>query len=312
MSIRRNQSEVRNVLALCNPESGQGSKIVEAFRALSTSWDAIDGVNVFYQESRSVEDGRAKTCRAIQAGVDTIFVVGGDGMINSIGADLIGTDVKLAVLPAGSGNGFARHFDIPTRFEKAAKALLNGRTMKIDVGYLNDHPFFVTASLAWDADLVSGFEKSPIRGIAPYVFAGIYKYFTYEPQSYTLTIDGNDRKINRPLMLTIANLTQFGGGAKIAPNARADDGMLSLVYVPHMEPLDLVPKIYRLFDGSVNKIPELETVQFKNLRVVREREDPVQVDGELINVGVDIRVEVKPQALNVVVPQRQKGEASLP
>jgi diacylglycerol kinase (ATP) len=302
MTIKRGQENVRDVLALFNPDSGQGSKLVEAFRALNTSWDAQEGINVYYQESRSIEDGLAKTQRAIESGVDTVVVIGGDGMVNTIGAELIGTDVKLAVLPAGSGNGFARHFDIPGRLDKAAKSLLTGRTMKIDVGYLNDRPFFVTASLAWDADLASGFDKSPIRGIAPYVFAGIYKYFTYEPQTYTMTIDGKDKEIRKPLLLTIANLTQFGGGAKIAPNARADDGQLSLVIIPHMEPHLLVPKIHRLFDGTINKIPELEAISFKELRVYRQREDPVQMDGELLEMGAEIRIEVKQKALNVIVP----------
>ncbi|HEX05143.1 MAG TPA: hypothetical protein ENH10_08335, partial [Bacteroidetes bacterium] len=249
----------RNVLALFNKHSGTGFRSSELFKSLRSSWDNSPEINLAYQESKSIEDGRFKVRQAIASGVDTIIVVGGDGMVNSIGSQLVGTDVKLTVLPAGSGNGFAHHFDIPTQMEKAAKALRHGRLIKVDVGYINDHPFFVTTSLAWDADLVDGFEKSPMRGVAPYIFAGIYKYFTYEPQKYTLIVDGKEKVIERPLLLTIANLSEYGGGAKIAPNAHADDGQMWLVAVPHMEAYELLPKLRRLFDGSINKIPELET-----------------------------------------------------
>ncbi|MCB2211734.1 diacylglycerol kinase family lipid kinase [bacterium] len=299
----------RNVLAIFNPQSGVGFRPSDILNALREPWDSFPDINLTYQESRNIEDGVGKIRRAMDCDVDTVIVIGGDGMVNTLGAQLIGTDVKLAVLPAGSGNGFARHFDIPNNAEKAAKALIKGEVMEIDVGFVNDHPFFVTASLAWDAELVADFEKMPIRGIAPYVFAGIYKYFTYEPQDYHLNLDGEEIHIEKPLLLTAANLTQYGGGAKIAPEARADDGLLTLVAVPRMEPHELLLQIRRLFDGSISKIPELKTWQFKKMTVQREQAGKVQVDGELMDADKDVVIEVKPKALKVIVPKgREKKD----
>lgn len=303
MAITPSSDTIREVLVLFNPSSGTGFRVGELQSAFSGSWDSEDGIDLHYQESRSPEDGIAKVRRAVERGVDTVIVVGGDGIIHTVGAELIHTPVRLGVIPTGSGNGFARHFDIPTRIERAAVALLRGQEMPVDVGLLNDRPFFITASLAWDADIVNGFEKSPVRGIAPYVFAGIYKYFTYEPQTYELIVDGEPITLEKPLVLTLANLTQFGGGAKIAPNTRADDGRLALVAVPHMEPPELLPQIRRLFDGTIEKIPEVRTASFEHMIIKRQREDPVQVDGELMQTGKRIEVKVLPRAIRVLVPR---------
>ena len=129
---------------------------------------------VWYQFSKSIGDSRNKVKDAIEHDVDTVIVVGGDGMINSIGNLLLGTGVILGVIPTGSGNGFARHFEIPLQPEKAIRSLAKGRVTEIDVGTANGRPFFITCSLAWDAAIVKSFEKSPVRGILPYVFAATY------------------------------------------------------------------------------------------------------------------------------------------
>lgn len=118
--------KVRKVRALYNPKSGLGMNSAETVRAaLQETWD-VPGIDLTYQVSKSAEDGIAKTRRAVEDGVDTVIVIGGDGMVNTIGSALVGTDTALAVLPAGSGNGFARHFDIPLQLEKASKLLFEG------------------------------------------------------------------------------------------------------------------------------------------------------------------------------------------
>jgi YegS/Rv2252/BmrU family lipid kinase len=294
--------ETRRVRVLFNPKSGIGTSIEDVRYALQRQWD-VDGIDLTYQVSLSKDDGLAKVKRAVDDGVDTFIVIGGDGMINSIGSALIGTGAALAVIPAGSGNGFARHFDIPLDIEKAAKKLKSGRRMPIDVGFVNGQPFFVTCSLAWDADLVRGFEESPVRGIIPYVFAGIYHWFTYHPQDFHLELDGEEITLEEPMLLTVANLTQYGGGARIAPNAKPDDGLLELVSASKPDPIPFVREAHKLFDGSLDKMKSITTRRFKRMRVRREREGAVQVDGELLEMGKDFVIEVEPEALEVIVPQ---------
>lgn len=301
----RQMTDCRKVRVMINPRSGMGISLEEIRNVLEPIWD-VDGIDLTYQISRSVEDGVRKAKSAVRDNVDTVLIVGGDGMVNSIGSALIGTNTALGLLPTGSGNGFARHFDIPLNIREAAILLKEGRRVSIDVGYANDHPFFVTCGLAWDADLVKGFEEFPIRGVLPYVFAGIYRWFTYEPQRMELTIDGQDYVSDRPIVLTVANLTQYGGGAKIAPYAQPDDGYLELVEVRAMDSVVLASKVHHLFDGSIEKVEEANTRRFKRMEIKRERATELQVDGELLKMDKDFAISVEPGALSILAPPKSE------
>lgn len=291
------------VRVLINPSSGIGSSFTRARDALLEHWD-LPGTELTFQFSKSKEDSKEKVRRAADEGVEVLLVMGGDGMINTIGSLLIGTDVAMGVIPTGSGNGFARHFDIPLDSAKAIAALADAQVKTIDVGFANDIPFFVTCSLAWDAALVDAFEKSPVRGILPYVFAGVYEFFEYQPQPFTFRIDDRDEFTIEDLQLcTIANLTQYGGGAQIAPDAKSDDGLLQLVTVRRGDFAKVLPMIGKLFDGTLDRMKEIETHSFKTLTVRRKKEGPMQFDGELITAPAEVHIRVEPRALNVLVPQ---------
>ena len=170
------ESPLRRVRVLINPHSGLSRSFGELQEVFERYWGNPE-IDLSYQFSRSAEDGQGKARRAIDDGVDTILVAGGDGMVNSIGSVLVDTSVALGVIPTGSGNGFARHFNIPLIPQKAVQALAYSKRQRIDVGLANGQPFFVTCSMAWDAAIVRTFEKSPIRGMLPYVLAGAVEQF---------------------------------------------------------------------------------------------------------------------------------------
>ncbi|WFB35339.1 diacylglycerol kinase family lipid kinase [Kiritimatiellota bacterium B12222] len=297
-----NEPSPQNILVLINPNSGLGVSLRILLDTFQDVWDQ-DGRRVWYQLSKSKADSEDKVRLAIQKGIDTIFVVGGDGMINSIGTQLLGTDVRLGVIPTGSGNGFARHFEIPLTPQKAIQTLAKGKTMSIDVGHANGRPFFVTCSLAWDAAIVKSFEKSPVRGIIPYIFAATYELFDYKPEVFQLELDGIDQgTVEQPMLFTIANLTQYGGGALIAPQATADDGYLWLTYAKKADVPKLIPQLPKLWDGKIGEIDGVTIKKFKQLRVIRESAQPIQVDGELVTSPKEVEIKIQPHALKVLVP----------
>ncbi|NCC50347.1 MAG: diacylglycerol kinase family lipid kinase [Spartobacteria bacterium] len=295
-------SGLRKVRVLINPKSGLAWSFGAMQEVLERAWDMPD-VDLSYQFSRSIEDGQAKARRAVDDGVDTIIVVGGDGMINSIGAVLVNTETALGVIPAGSGNGFARHFGVPLRPEQAAKSLPRGGRTKIDAGLVNDRHFFVTCSMAWDAALVRSYEKSPIRGILPYVFSAVSEFLNYHPQPLHVILDDKEElEFTDPVVFTVANLSQYGGGALIAPHACADDGFLELIVLLKKDTARVLPHITRLFDGSIRKIPDGLFRRFQRLELRRKKKAPVQVDGELVNEGTTLVVQVLPKALTIITP----------
>ena len=297
---------LRRVRVLVNPKSGLGFSF-DSFWGIVEEQFGPFGADVSYQFSRDVADGRRKAESAVRDGVDALIVVGGDGMVNSIGSALVGTPVALGVVPTGSGNGFARHFGIPLDLPGAVRALARSRRRTIDVGAANGRPFFVTCSLAWDAAIVRGFEAFPFRGIVPYVFAAASELIAYEPQPFEVALDGEPAQVFAdPVIFTLANLTQYGGGAQIAPQARSDDGQMEMVVVLRQDlPLVLV-NVARLFNGTLDRLPQVLTRRFRTLTVRRRRATPIQLDGELVEAGAEVEIRLLPQTLSVLVPEEAR------
>ena len=297
---------LRRVRVLVNPKSGLGFSF-DSFWGIVEEQFVPFGADVSYQFSRDVADGRRKAEGAVRDGVDALIVVGGDGMVNSIGSALVGTPVALGVVPTGSGNGFARHFGIPLDLPGAVRALARSRRRAIDVGAANGRPFFVTCSLAWDAAIVRGFEAFPFRGIVPYVFAAASELIAYEPQPFEVALDGKPAQVFAdPVIFTLANLTQYGGGAQIAPQARSDDGQMEMVVVLRQDlPLVLV-NVARLFNGTLDRLPQVLTRRFRTLTVRRRRATPIQLDGELVEAGAEVEIRLLPQTLSVLVPEEAR------
>jgi diacylglycerol kinase (ATP) len=291
---------MKQILVLINPKSGTGGPY-RYISAIEKVWDTPEH-DLSFQFSQSAEDGAEKVQRAIARGTETILVVGGDGMVNSIGCELVGTDVNLGVLPAGSGNGFARHFQIPLNPDAAAKALLKGFIKRIDVGKANDRLFFVTCSMAWDGALVKSFEKYPFRGLVPYVLAGAQQLFEYKAQPFHIEIDGKPMDFKQPLIFTVANLSQFGSDFLVAPDAKADSGNLELVAVEKNDIPQVLSQIHRFIEKTFHHHPLVTNCHFKTMTVHRKSASPLQIDGELMKAENTVHIEVIPNALNVIVP----------
>jgi YegS/Rv2252/BmrU family lipid kinase len=299
---RVNRTVSRRVLALVNRKSGLRRSFEAVRSALDEFWD-LPGIDLVYQFCQSAADGTDKARRAVERSVDIVLVAGGDGTVNSVGRALIGTEIAMGVIPTGSGNGFARHFGIPLSPSKAARALAAATATKIDVGFAGDRPFLVTCSMAWDAAIARSFERSPIRGIIPYVFAGVQEFFEYQPQDIAVELDGRERlTFPAPIVFTVANLTQYGGGARIAPHARHDDGFLELVTASRQDIPVLLANLNRFFDGTIDRIPKVVSRQFRRMVVRRERAAAIQIDGEFVEAPAEVEVRVAPGALNVLVP----------
>lgn len=291
---------MKQVLVLINPKSGTGGTY-RYIQAIEKVWDTPEH-DLSFQFSQSAEDGAAKVERAIEHGTETVLVVGGDGMVNTIGSVLVGTSARLGVLPAGSGNGFARHFQIPLTPDAAAEALFYGTNQRIDVGQANGRLFFVTCSMAWDGALVESFEKYPFRGLVPYVLAGAQQLLEYKAQPFIVQLDNERIYFNNPLIFTVANLSQFGSDFLVAPDAQADSGYLELVAIEKKDMPFVLGNIQRFVEKTFHKHKLVTNRLFKKMLVQREYPSPIQLDGELMITGKNIEIEVHPSALNIIVP----------
>ncbi len=231
-----------------------------------------------------------------------VVAVGGDGTINEIARGLVNTQTALGVVPAGSGNGFARNMNIPLNQQEAIRALLQPGFRRIDVGKLHEHYFINVAGLGLDAAIAWNFEQFGMRGPLPYFIVGVREYFKFKPEKTIIEIDGQ-RLERTPLLLSIANAPQYGNGAVIAPNAVPDDGKMELCILNPIPLWRTVVNLHRLFDATIDRLKEMEIIPVSSFTIYRERYQTIHTDGDPYEAPRELQFSLLPRALEVVVPR---------
>ncbi len=239
----------------------------------------------------------------LKKGFIYIVAVGGDGTVNEIGKALIGTKGTMGILPAGSGNGLARHLKIPMTLKKAIQVINHHKIIKIDYGIINDNHFFCTCGVGFDANIGKKFAAAGKRGFETYIKTTISSYFKYKPKKYTLKI--NNKKIKkRAFLITFANASQYGNNAYIAPNANIQDGLMdiSILYpFPTIRAIELGTK---LFTKKLHKSKYLETIKAQTVRVSRKKKGAVHLDGEPYQFGKKLNITIIRKGLKMLVSQK--------
>ena len=290
----------KKIAFVINPISGPNRNPVKLMNRIARTFGnkGIDYV-ILHTEQRG--DGTRLAREAIAAGAEIVVAVGGDGTINEVGRGLIGTTAALGVVPAGSGNGFARNFKIPLHQPTAIEKLLNPRIVQIDAGTINGHYFFNVAGVALDAIISASFEAYGRRGALPYFIISVREYFRYQPESFQLRF--NRHVLERsPILLSIANAPQYGNGAIIAPTARADDGLLDLCILSPMPLFRTLWNLPRLFNGTIQNLDAMEIIRVRHIHIQRERVGYIHTDGDPHLEGKELDIHVLPAKLRLALP----------
>ncbi len=240
----------------------------------------------------------------VRQGITTIVAVGGDGTINEVASALVKTPCRLGIIPAGSGNGLARHLGIPLQVPEALQLIMNHRIQKIDAGKVNGKYFFCTCGTGFDASVGKKFSRDSRRGMLSYVRATIHQYITYSPKSYILKTGHKKIKL-KAFLVTFANSGQYGNNAYIAPNAVIDDGMLDLCILRPFPRSSTISLGLRLFFKNIDQSPYLEVMRVKNASLKRKgrKKITIHLDGEPMELPGKLKIKVVAQALHVMVPQ---------
>lgn len=227
--------------------------------------------------------------------------IGGDGTFNEVASAMVGSSVKLAHIPRGSGNGLARMLKIPGRFKKVPGYLSSGKIQIIDAGKINDKHFFCTAGFGFDALIAHHFSTSNSRGLKSYVRYTLKSFFSYKGLEADFTLD-DEKFSGRFFSVTIANANQFGNNAFIAPDAKIDDGWLDVTMVrpfPHI----LTPVIVlALFGKWIDKFPFVEHRRVKNVRINAVSLPHFHRDGDVEEIQLPAQIGVIPKAIQMLVP----------
>jgi diacylglycerol kinase (ATP) len=231
-----------------------------------------------------------------------VIAWGGDGTINEVASALAFDDVPMGIVPAGSGNGLARELGVSRRPERAIADALAAVPRPMDLGEVNDRLFVNIAGLGFDAHIAALFNapENTRRGFAGYFAITMRSLRSYQAGDYRITTD-EGRIDAHAVLVTVANSAQFGNGARIAPGAKVDDGLLDLVVVEERSRFRTLCHMPRLFNDSVARMPGCTIRRLTRATIESDRPMRFHVDGELVEGGTSLRVRVHPGALQIAV-----------
>jgi YegS/Rv2252/BmrU family lipid kinase len=258
----------------------------------------------YWLETTEKDAGRAQTEEALAATVDLVVACGGDGTVTACAEVLAGTDVPLAILPAGTGNLLARNLGLPVDIEAALQVAVHGTDRRIDTGVVNGASFMVMAGVGFDARLLADTpDKSKRRmGSLAYVASG-FRNLRGRGRRVTVSLDHRIRTRRRVRSVLIGNVGTLQGGIPLLPDAEPDDGLLDVALLGPQRLVEWASLAAHVLDGRRNDLPGgLERRQATHVVVQLEQPTLWQLDGEVIGETTRLEASINPGSLLVRVP----------
>lgn len=283
---------------IMNPISGTVSKA-----AIPHLIETTINRDVFDYEIRMTEFAGHASQLAAEArdkGRDVVVAVGGDGTVNEVARAIVHSDSALGIIPCGSGNGLARHLMIPMDVKKSIEIINQCEIHDLDYGLINGQPFFCTCGMGFDAFISMKFAMSGKRGPITYAENVLKEGLTYKPETYHVE-DETGTKRYRAFLISIANASQYGNNAYIAPQASMSDGLLDVII---MEPFDMLeaPQIsIDMFNKTLDKNSKIKTFKAKRIHVHREKPGVIHYDGDPVMTDADVDVSLESKGIKIVV-----------
>jgi YegS/Rv2252/BmrU family lipid kinase len=240
---------------------------------------------------------------AVKNQTDIIVAVGGDGTINEVSGQMIGSDSILGIVPRGSGNGLARHLNIPLVPKNALRLINQGYHSSIDTGWINGRHFISLAGVGFDALVAKHFARTRTRGFLTYFNIVANRYLKYRPKKYSLDFKNGMLVNTRALFVTVANSNQFGYNTTIAPNAKLNDGLLDVVIVSKPKLLELPMIANLLLLKRIDQSSSVQIISTPEVVIERRRKRVVNIDGEPVKLEKKLEIKVNPLSLKVIIPK---------
>lgn len=291
---------MKRALAIINPISGTGSKR-SVPELLGRAYQDTP-FELFFTYTREAGHAEELARRAAAEGYDHVIAVGGDGTVNEVARGLLHSSTALGIIPKGSGNGLARTLGIPMNAEQAIAALVGAQRASIDACQVGDRPFFCTCGMGFDAAVSWSFAEADKRGPMTYLQTMVSEYRSFSPDSYRVTLDDAEPFETEAFVLVLANASQYGNNAYIAPAADLSDGLIDLAIIRPFPVLEAAVVLGDLMLGRLEGNKHYETLRARRVRIERGAVGPVHLDGEPFELGATLEVEVLPLALQVLLP----------
>ena len=290
---------MKKVLFVINPHSGVDRK--KAMQNLIKQNLDLQQFTYEIAWTKYPKHGIEIAKKAVLDGIDILVAVGGDGSVNDIVNGILNTDVCLAIIPKGSGNGLSRSLQIPMNTQKAIQLINTGNVTKIDVGKINEHLFVSNAGVGFDALVTDKFSKSKKRGFKAYSKIITQHLLSYKPLLLSIEIDGKKMQ-ESAFMFTVANGVQLGYGFKIAPLADVQDGLFDIVILRKFPKLFAFPIALLAFMGKIHQSRFVTHFRGRHIKIENPNLTKMQFDGESASCDQVVTIDLIAQSLKVIVP----------
>lgn len=297
----------RKILYFINPISGTGRKTsLEDVIRERTAEQKIHFEILPAEKSGRYQFLKEKVKREK---ITDVVICGGDGTVNQVAFALLGTDINIGIIPAGSGNGLAFAAKIPKQTTLALDHIFRGRSSYIDAFYINDYFSCMLCGIGFDAQVAHDFAASGQRGLTTYVKQSVRNLFKASPYTFDITIKEKSFSVEA-FFISIANSNQFGNNFTIAPKASLNDGLLDIIVVKKMSKLRLVWAVLQQIRSG--KIQQNEEKNFHKGEVLYFQTDqlviynpllaPLHVDGDPVVTHKKLTVKILPAAFKLFRP----------
>lgn len=273
----------RRFLFIINPKAGTGGKT--SIAKTIQHWletNKINGEVVFTEYA-----GHAIEIASRSKEETIVVAVGGDGTVNEVCRGLMQSRQTLGIIPCGSGNGLARHLEIPLNMESSLQNLLNGPSLALDVLNVNGHISVNVSGIGFDAAVAESFAEGKGRGLKNYIKIMLKLYHSF-PE---FQIIKQDKRISA-WMISICNSSQYGNDAFISPTSKTDDGTFELAFLRKPRIIDIPYLAYRMMCKKITDSQYYACVSAKRYELELQESQPLHVDGEYIGREQHLVVEI--------------------
>lgn len=311
-------------LVIVNPKSAGGATSERWAQTASDFRAHFGAFQVAFTKKQG--DGIALAKRGANAGRRFIIACGGDGTINEVANGILesGKSVELGILPSGTGGDFRRTLGMPSETREAASLLRMGATKTIDAGkvtfynhdgeqvsryFLNVSSFGLSASIIGRVKSRSPLDWLPlnaVRGRASFAISTLQEVFDLDFVTVRVKLDDKEEKLLNTINFCVANSRYFGGGMKIAPDAKLNDGLLDVVNIGDIKTAKILLNAYKLYNGTHLDLAEIKSTQATRVEVAPSNPNQkiyLETDGELPG-RLPAIYEVVPNALRIRVPKQ--------
>ena len=289
-----------------NPISGSGSK-----KGIPEAIDKYINTELFDYEIRITEyAGHAChiATEAKEQGVDVVVAVGGDGTVNEVARAIVESNTALGIIPCGSGNGLARHLMRPMNVKKCLQVINKCEIHSLDYGKINEHCFFCTCGMGFDAFVSKKFAQAGKRGPITYAENILREGLNYQPETYEIEDETGVHRY-KAFLISCANASQYGNNAYIAPRASMSDGLLDVIIMEPFDALEASQISIEMFNKTLDKNNKIKTFRSKEIKIYRKAPGVIHYDGDPIDTGKEIVVTLKEKGIKILT--NPKADRSL-